>query len=86
MALSQLGAKVVAIDESSKKLSALRAKVKSLVTVTADLGDLAAVSQAADAVIGTLGYNVDILVNNGGSYLNAVGETEQGYDKYFGGK
>lgn len=86
MALSQLGAQVVAIDESSKKLSALRAKVESLVTITADMGDLTAVSQVADAAIDALGYNVDIIVNNGGSYLNVVGETEQGYDKYFGGK
>ena len=87
MTLSQLGARVVAIDGSSKKLSALKVKAKSgsIVTVEADLDDLTSVSRAADGIMYALGNNVDILVNNGGHYAKKLGQTEQGYDKYFGG-
>ena len=77
MTLSQLGARVVAIDGSSKKLSALKVKAKSgsIVTVEADLDDLTSVSRAADGIMYALGNNVDILVNNGGHYAKKLGQT-----------
>jgi hypothetical protein len=86
-ALSQLGAKVVAVDASAEKLAGLKAEENSLMTVVVDLEDLASVSRAADSIVDSLGY-VDVLVNNAGGYLgkrNAARETEQGYDRYFGG-
>jgi hypothetical protein len=83
-ALSQLGAKVVALDTSAEKLSDLKAEHDSLLTVVVDLEDLASVSRAADSIIDSLGY-VDVLVNNAGGYCRNARETEQGYDRYFGG-
>jgi hypothetical protein len=86
-ALSQLGAKVVAVDASAEKLAGLKAEENSLMTVVVDLEDLASVSRAADSIVDSLGY-VDVLVNNAGGYLgkrNDARETEQGYDRYFGG-
>lgn len=83
-ALSHLGATVVAVDTSAERLTFLKAQATSLVTVEVDLEDLASVSRAADSIVDSLGH-VDLLINNAGGYYRGTRETEQGFDRYFGG-
>eukprot|EP00980_Cylindrotheca_fusiformis_P004636 scaffold991_cov128-Cylindrotheca_fusiformis.AAC.8 len=81
--LTQLGATVVAVDRSAQKLNALRSLGASLATIEVDMEDLAAVSRSADEIVDRFGY-VDLLFGFDGGYYRGLGETEQGFDQYFG--
>jgi hypothetical protein len=87
--LSGMGAHVVAIGRSSRKLEVLAREVDHVTTILADLTDLESVARAADDIVNTV-PQLDILVNNAGIHLGFTWpwqrpSTVQGYDLVFGG-
>ena len=84
-AFAKLGAKVVAIARSDRKLSSLQEELPSVITVKADLGDLSSVSQGAGKILETLD-RIDILINNAGMFEKNFlkkDSTPQGHDRVF---
>jgi hypothetical protein len=88
--LSGMGAHVVAIGRSSRKLEVLAREVEHVTTIRADLTDLESVARAADEIANNV-PQLDILVNNAGMHLGLKNwpwqrpSTAQGYDLVFGG-
>jgi D-arabinose 1-dehydrogenase-like Zn-dependent alcohol dehydrogenase len=86
--LNQLGATVVAIGRSPKKLNALFQET-SIQTVVADLNDLASVANASHYILEHYDQ-LDVLINNAGLHTGLPGmwirpTTQQGYESTFGG-
>jgi hypothetical protein len=87
--LSGMGAHVVAIGRSSRKLEVLASEMEPVTTILADLTDLESVARAADDIANNV-PQLDILVNNAGMHLGFIWpwqrpSTSQGYDLVFGG-
>lgn len=85
--LSRLGATVVALGRSPRKLSDLQNEIPTVRTVLADLDGLESVAKAAQEIIDSFDH-IDILVNNAGmhdGFKNLFGtfESKQGYDRVF---
>jgi len=85
--LTSLGASVIGVARNPKKLQSLRDELPSVVTVQANLDDLAAVSKAADEIISKHDH-IDIIVNNAGihdSKTNLFGKksSKQDFDLVF---
>ena len=85
--LSRLGARVVALGRSPRKLQNLRDEIPSIDTVEVDLVDLASVAAAARQVSERYTH-IDILINNAGihdGFSNMLGTSvsAQGYDQVF---
>ncbi|KAL3940137.1 MAG: hypothetical protein SGBAC_005254, partial [Bacillariaceae sp.] len=81
---SRLGARVLAVDASSKHLAAIKASIPSVDTMKVDFADLLSVSKGAADIADSFSQ-IDVLVNCVGEYSRDHGETKQGYDKQFGG-
>jgi D-arabinose 1-dehydrogenase-like Zn-dependent alcohol dehydrogenase len=86
--LNKLGATVVAIGRSPKKLNALFDGT-SVQTVVADLNDLASVANASHYILEHYDQ-LDVLINNAGMHTGFPGmwirpTTHQGYESTFGG-
>jgi NADPH:quinone reductase-like Zn-dependent oxidoreductase len=88
--LAKLGATVLAIGRSPKKLQQLQDDIPGVQTVVANLADLASVADASDYMLDKYDH-LDVLINNAGIHQGLKGMwefpvTEQGYDMAFGGK
>jgi len=92
LTLNKLGATVLAIGRSPKKLNALFSQEETLTsiqTVVADLNDLASVANASHYILEHYDH-LDVLINNAGMHTGVQGmwerpTTRQGYDSTFGG-
>lgn len=85
---TKLGATVIGIGRSNKKLQSLRDDGIIQQAFVADFSNLDAVATAARQMIDVV-PKIDILVNNAGLYAPTTWSyptTEQGYDWTFGGK
>lgn len=88
LTLNKLGATVLAIGRSPKKLKDLFGQEEGIETVLADLSDLASVANASQYILEHYDH-LDVLVNNAGMHSGIPGlwerpTTEQGYDSTFG--
>jgi NAD(P)-dependent dehydrogenase (short-subunit alcohol dehydrogenase family) len=83
-ALSSLGASVIVVGRSKRKLALLQAEIPTVRPILADFSDLAAVSYAATEIAQMIDQ-VDILINNAGMHaaFNQWSMSNQGYDTVF---
>ena len=85
---TKLGATVIGVGRSPKKLESLRADGILQQAFVADFSDLNAVATAARQMVDFV-PKVDILINNAGLFAPSswtYATTKQGYDWTFGGK
>jgi NAD(P)-dependent dehydrogenase (short-subunit alcohol dehydrogenase family) len=82
-ALAAHGAQVVGAARDLTKARQAAAGVKNLELIELDLGDLASVRRAADALIAD-GHPFDVIIANAGVMATPFGHTKDGFETQFG--